>query len=125
MVDFRFGGDGVFVVGGGEFALQQADGDHVLQTVISVGEVMQRTSLVDDANAGFLSFDVDVVDVGQTIFDLRVQFDGCFDSGLSVELGGERDLEQDVLHHVIAVRTIDFDFVAAEQDVVEAPAFGR
>ncbi len=34
--------------------------------------------------------------------DVRVQRDGGLDGGLRVELGGERNLEEDVLHHVRA-----------------------
>ena len=49
---------------------------------------------------------------------------GGFDGGLRVELGGEADFEEDVLHHVGAVGALEFEGLAAEADVVEAPGLG-
>ncbi len=47
-------GDGIFVIGGGEAAEEQRDGDHVLHAMVAVGGVRERAFLVDDAQAGFV-----------------------------------------------------------------------
>src|SRR6185437_14634348 len=53
--------------------------------------------------------------------ELLVQRDGSFDGGLRVELGRERDFEEHVLHLVAAVGPLEFEFLASETDVIEAP----
>jgi len=45
-VDARVSGDVVFVVGGGEIALDQADGDHVLDAVVAIRRLVQRAFLI-------------------------------------------------------------------------------
>jgi hypothetical protein len=54
-VDARIGGLLVLVVLGGQRAVDERDGDHVLDAVIAVGGVIQRAGLVDDADGGFLA----------------------------------------------------------------------
>jgi len=46
------------------------------------------------------------------------------DSRLRVELGGVRDFEQHVLHHVGTIRALELERPALEKDVVEAPRLG-
>ena len=117
--------DGVFVVGGGEAAKEQRNGDHVLHAMVAVGGVGERAFLVDDAQAGFVGADGDFFDdVGGRFprcIEPRAQFHGGFDGGLRVKLGRIADLEEHVLHHVGAVRALEFEGLAAEGDVVEAP----
>ena len=54
---------------------------------------------------------------------LRAQLHRGFDGGLRVEFRGIADFEEHVLHHVGAVRALEFELLAAEGDVVEAPGF--
>ena len=95
--------DGVLVVVGGQVAVDQRDGDHVLEAVVAVGRVVERAGLADDPDRRLLGRDHDPLDLGRAAPDLRVEPDGAFDGGLGVELGREGDLEQHVLHHVGAV----------------------
>ena len=69
-VDTRVPGDVVFVVGGSEIALDQADGNHVLDAVVAVGGVVERSLLVDDADRGFVRDDLDFLDVGKPVFSI-------------------------------------------------------
>jgi hypothetical protein len=38
-----------------------------------------------------------------------------------MELGGKRDFEEDVLHNVAAVRSLELEFISVEEDIIEAP----
>ena len=42
-----------------------------------------------------------------------------------MKLGGKRNLEQDVFHHIRAVRALECERLSLEQHVVEAPRLGR
>ena len=54
---------------------------------------------------------------------LRVQFHRALDGGLRMELGGEADLEEHVLHDVAAERLRQRERLALEQDVLKTPGF--
>jgi hypothetical protein len=120
-VDPRIAGDRVLVVGGGEAAEDERHRHHVLQAVIAVGGVRQRTGLVDDAHRRFLGVDDDAIDVVEALRDLSVQLHGTFHRGLGVKLGREADLEENVLHHVTAQRPCQPQFTALEQHLLETP----
>lgn len=47
---------------------------------------------------------------------------GTLNSGLSMEFRGVRDLEEDVLHDVRAVRPLELERLALEEHVVESPS---
>lgn len=86
--------------------------------MISVSEVVQRSLLIDDSDGGFLSADGDALDVlGRLAHLLQFGVDGmgCFHCSLSVEFGGVRDLEQNVLHDVGAVWTLEFERLALNE----------
>src|SRR5204862_3223922 len=99
-VDARVPGDVVFVVGGGEIALDQADGNHVLDAVIAIRRIVQRTFLVDDADRRLVGDDLYSFYFVEAVPDLRMQLDRGLHRGLRVELRRKGDLEQHVLHHV-------------------------
>lgn len=46
---------------------------------------------------------------------------GNLDSGLSVELGREGYLEEDILHDVRSIWALELERLALEENVVEAP----
>src|SRR3546814_6950691 len=92
---------------------------------VAVGVVGQRAGLVDDAHAGFLGLDDDLLDVVDAIGHLWMQLHRAIDRGLGVELGREADLEQDVHHHIAAERALELELLATESDVVEAPGLDR
>ena len=121
-VDARVGGDVVLVVGGGQAAEDQRHGDHVLDAVVAVGRIVERALLVDDADRRLVRADRDLLDVvAAGPCTCGCSCHRAFDRGLRVELGGEGDLEQHVLHHVAAVRALELERLALEQHVVEAP----
>ncbi len=86
-VDARIGGDRVGVVVCGQAPEDQRHGDHVLDAVVAVGVVRERPGLVDDAHAGFLRLDHDLLDLVELAGDLGMQLHRAFDRGLRVELG--------------------------------------
>ena len=49
---------------------------------------------------------------------------GNLDSGLGVEFGREGYLEEDILHDVRSVWALELEWLALEEDVVEAPGLG-
>src|SRR3546814_3119600 len=59
----RVGGHGIFVIGGGEPSENQWHGHHVLDAVVTIGRIVQRTFFVDDAQAGFVGADRQICDV--------------------------------------------------------------
>ncbi len=65
--------------------------------MIAVGRVVQRPGFVDDPDGRFLRLDPDGLDLLQAVLDERVQGERGLDRGLSVKLGRESDLEQDVI----------------------------
>ena len=124
-VDAWIGGDIIAVIVGGQTAEDQRHGDHVLDAVIAVGVIRQRPGFVDDAHTGFLGFDFNPVDLIELGSHLRMQLNRALDGRLRVEFGRIRNLEQNVLHHVGAERTLELEWLALERDVVEAPGFRR
>lgn len=86
----RRGGFGaVGVVRGEQAVVDEHDGDHVLDAVVAVGEVVHGfVLLVDDADTGFMGADGDGFDVlGGFIACFELREDGfcCFNSCLRVE----------------------------------------
>src|SRR3546814_6951750 len=59
----RVGGHGIFVIGGGEPSENQWHGHHVLDAVVTIGRIVQRTFFVEDAQAGFVGADRQICDV--------------------------------------------------------------
>jgi len=79
---------------------------------LSVSKVIQRSSLVNDTNGGFLSPDHDTLNIvgcPAHLFQLRVDGVGRFNGGLCVEFCGIRDLEENVLHDIRAIRPLEFE----------------
>ncbi|MNS52769.1 hypothetical protein D3C72_854950 [compost metagenome] len=123
-VDARIGSHVVLVILGHQPPMQQRDGHHVLHAVIAVGRVVQRPLLVDDADAGLLGTDrdvLDVLDLPPQRAQLMVQQDRCLHRRLPVELGRETDLEQHVFHHVAAERAAEGQRLAMHRYRLEAP----
>ncbi|MNC17041.1 hypothetical protein D3C75_649060 [compost metagenome] len=123
-VDARIGSHVVLVILGHQPPMQQRDGHHVLHAVVAVGGVMQRPLLVDDADAGLLGTDrdvLDVLDLPPQRAQLMVQQDRCLHRRLPVELGRETDLEQHVFHHVAAERAAEGKRLAMHRYRLEAP----
>lgn len=81
----------VNVVGGLEAAEDEHDGAHVLDAVVTVGEVVHGLELlVNDADAGLVGSASDVLDVGGGLahgLELVVDLLRGLDGGLGVELG--------------------------------------
>ncbi|CAG9196978.1 hypothetical protein BCAR13_120040 [Paraburkholderia caribensis] len=125
-IDARVARDGVFVIGSRQAPENQRHGDHVLDTVIAVGRIVQRAFFIDDADGRFVRADRDLRDVFDTPAaraQLLMQRHRRFSSRLRMEFRGERNLEEHVLHHVRAVRTLEPERLSFEQHVVEAPRF--
>lgn len=126
-IDSGVSGNLVSVVVGGESAVDERNGNHVLDAMVSVGVVVQRTLLVDDSHGGLLGSDLDlgnVIGSLSELLELLVEQHGRLASGLGVELSGERNLEENVLHDVRAVGSLELELLAAEEDVVESPGLG-
>src|SRR3546814_10008619 len=62
-VDARIGRDIVFIIPGGQPSEERRDGNHVLDAVIAIGWIVQRSLLVDDADAGPLRADRDAANL--------------------------------------------------------------
>src|SRR6187402_1633125 len=60
----------VLVVSSSESTEDQRDGNHVLNAVVAVGGIRERTGLVDDANARFLGLNHDFVDLIDALLHL-------------------------------------------------------
>ena len=120
-VDARIGCHIVFVVGCHHVAFDEPDGDDVLDAVVAVGRIVELAFLVDDADCRFVRGDHDFFDVGDAVAYFRMQHHCAFGGGLAVELRRERNLEQDIFHHVRAVLARELERLAFEQHVVEAP----
>lgn len=114
-------GEVILVVVSGQVAKDETNGSHVLQAVIAISGVDERTLLVDDANSGLVGLNVDLLDLVQARSNLRVQLDGTFDSGLSMEFSREGDLEQNVLHDVLLEGALELERLTLEQHVRETP----
>ena len=111
----------------GQLAKDQRVRDHVVDRVVAVGEVVQRSLLVDDAHGGLLRADADALDVRGGLalrLERRVDRVRGLDGRLRVELGRVRDLEEHVLHDVRRVRDLELERLALEEHVVEAPGLG-
>ena len=83
--------------------------------ILSVGEVVERALLVDDAHGSLLGADADALDVVRSLahsLQLLVQDARSLDSRLRVELGRVGDLEEDVLHDVGAERHLELKWFA-------------
>ncbi|MNJ50152.1 hypothetical protein D3C77_454140 [compost metagenome] len=123
----------ILVLLGHQVAKNQRHGGHVLDAVVAVSGVGQLADLGDDADRRLMGGDDDAIDFMQAVTHLGMQGHRRFTGSLGVELGGEADLEQHVLHHVAGKRlgeterALVFGFERqvlvgmAEQHIVEAP----
>lgn len=129
----------ILVVVSSQAAKDETDGSHVLQAVIAISGVDERTLLINNANSGLVGLHVDLLDLIQARSDLRVQLDGTLDSSLSVEFlvqislcsqtetiqiitySRERDLEQNVLHDVLLEGSLELERLTLEKNVIETP----
>ena len=62
-VNPRIGGGRVLVMVGRERAKDEADGGHILQTMIAIRRVVQRPGLVNDAEGRFVRVNLDALDL--------------------------------------------------------------
>ena len=61
---------------------------HVLDAMVAICGIVERTLLVNNVNASLLSADLDLLDIIRSLalsFQLTVKYHSAFDSGLSVE----------------------------------------
>ena len=105
----RVGSDVVLVVAGREPAVDQGDRHHILNAVVPVGRIGERSLLVDDPDRRLVRPNRDPMDVVDPILDARMELHGALDGGLRMELGREADLEQDVLHDIAAAGTLELE----------------
>ena len=95
--------------------------------LLPVSEIGKRSFLVDDPHSGLLGPDPDALDIIRSLtesLEFVVEGVGNLNSSLGMELGREGDLEEDVLHDVRSVGALELEFIALEQDVIEAPGLG-
>lgn len=95
---------------------------------LSVSEVGKGTLLVDNPHSSFLRPDLDTLDVTGGLsesLEFIVEGVGDFYGRLGVELGREGDLEENILHNVRSVGTLELEWFALEENIVEAPSLGR
>ena len=96
--------------------------------ILPIREVVEFTLLVNNAHGCLLSADADRRNVVRRLahrLELRVESMRSLDGSLCMEFGRVRDLEEYVLHDVGAVGALEFERLALEEDVVEAPSFCR
>jgi hypothetical protein len=78
---------------------------------LSISKVVKGTLLIDNTDGSFLSTDPDALDVIRGLsesFELIVDGMSSFDSGLSVEFSRVGNLEENVLHDIGAVWSLEF-----------------
>src|SRR5688572_27887913 len=108
-----------------QVAEDETDGGHVLQTVIAIGWIVERSRFIDDAYRGFVRGNPNLLDSFKSVTNLLVQPQGAFHRGLSVKLRRIGNLEKNVLHHVGAEGPAQLEWSAVKQHVIEAPLFSR
>jgi hypothetical protein len=81
-VDARVRGDFIFVVGGRQPTENEGHRDHVLEAMVSVRGVIERSGLIDDSLSAFLCFNNDSLNISESTCNLRMQFQCCLDGGL-------------------------------------------
>jgi hypothetical protein len=86
---------------------------------------VQWTRFVDDANRSFVRANRDLRNIVEPAGELGMERHRTLDGSLRMKLGRERNLEQDVLHDVGPIRTLEEKPVLVERDVVEAPGPSR
>src|SRR5204862_231314 len=84
-VDPRIDSDAILVIRGGETAEDQGDRDHVLDAMVAIRGVGERTLLVDDADRRFVGADGDPAYRIEPVSDLGMKSHRTFDCGLGVE----------------------------------------
>lgn len=98
--------------------VNQRYGYHVLKiAMIAVGWIIQRTFFVYDTDTGFMGPYRDFFDVINRFTgfsQLLMQCHVCFHRCLRVKLSRERNLEQDVFHHIRYIFALEFEWPAFE-----------
>ncbi len=107
-----------------QLTIEQTDCHHVLQTMIPVCRVMQRTLFGNNANRRVLGGQFDALYLINAIDHLRMQGQGTFHSGLRMEFGGEGYFEQHLLHDIAAIRALKPEGLAIEQYIIKPPLGG-
>ena len=105
--------------------MNQRDCNHVLDAVVAIGRIVERTGFVDDAYRGLLRFDGDLFYVVEPVFHIAVQFHCRLDRSLGMKLSRIGDLEQDVFHHIAVIALREVECSSIEQDVGETPGLRR
>src|SRR5207244_4217973 len=70
-VDPRVGGNAVFVIPRQQTAVDERHGGHVLDAMVAIGWICERTLLVDDADGRFVCANRDLRDVVDAILHQR------------------------------------------------------
>jgi hypothetical protein len=127
----------VGVVSGLEAAEDEHSGAHVLNAVVKVVHGLEL--LVDNSDASLVSSASDGLDVGSRLalrLEEVVNLLRGLDGGLRVELGCDvlagsfvtdnrltrvGNLEENVLHDIASVGTLELELFALEEDIVETP----
>src|SRR5690606_26556280 len=99
----------------GEMTVNEPNGRHVLDAVIAIRRVVERSFLVDDPHGRLMRLDNDLLDILQSAGYLWRKCNRRFDRGLGMELGRERDLKEDMFHHVRSEGPLQDDFVPFEE----------
>ena len=92
--------------------------------MVAVGRIVERPFLVDDPDGRLVGHDFDFLDLADPLFDFGMEQDRRFDRRLRVKLGGKRDFEKYVLHHVGAVVSRELERFTLEEHVVKPPRLG-
>lgn len=97
--------------------------------MISIGKVVHGLELlIDDSDASLVGSACNLLDIfGSLAHVLQnlVDFLRALNRGLRVELSWIRYLEEDILHDIAAIFSLELELLALEQDIVETPDWGR
>src|SRR5690606_27189366 len=113
-VDARVFRNIIFVVGSSKSAENQRYSNHILDTMVAVGRIIQRPFLVDDTDGGLMCADTDMRNISRCLApftQFTVQSHGSFHRGLGVELCREGNFKEDMLHHVRTVWPLELECV--------------
>ena len=117
LVNTRIGGNVILVVSRGESAKKQRNRDHVLDAMVAISRVSQRSFLVDDSQAGFMSSDRDPSNVRSGLPQTnKMESDrqGRFNGGLRVKFRRVADFEKHIFHYIGAVGPLKTKGISAK-----------
>ena len=87
--------------------MKKSDCYHILQAMVPIGRIMQRSCLIDDPNGRLMGRYENLINFIEAVHQLRMKLEGSFDSRLTMKFSRKGDFKQNIFHDIGAEWTLE------------------